>query len=45
GAIIGGIIRGEDTFIAIGETQIQPGDRVAVFALPDSIRALDKLFR
>ena len=45
GAIIGDIIRGEDTFIAIGETQIQPGDRVAVFALPDSIRALDKLFR
>jgi trk system potassium uptake protein TrkA len=45
GAIIGGVIRGEDAFIAVGETQIQPEDRVAVFALPDSAKALDKLFR
>ena len=45
GAIIGGIIRDDDAFIAVGETQILPGDRVAVFALPDSIKALDKLFR
>ena len=45
GAIVGGVIRGEEAFIAIGSTRIQPGDRVAVFALPDSVKAIDKLFR
>lgn len=45
GAIIGGIIREDEAFIAVGQTQIQAGDKVAVFALPDSFRALDKLFR
>ena len=45
GAIIGGIIREDDAFIAVGDTQIQAGDRVAVFALPDSIRSIDKLVR
>ena len=45
GAIIGGIIRDDDAFIAVGDTIIQAGDRVAVFALPDSIKAVDKLFR
>lgn len=45
GAIVGGVIRGEEAFIAIGSTRIQPGDRVAVFALPDSVKTIDKLFR
>ena len=34
-----------DAFIAVGETLIQDGDRVVVFALPDSIKAVDKLFK
>ena len=45
GAIVGGVIRGDEAFIASGDTMIHPGDRVAVFALPDSIKATDKLFR
>jgi trk system potassium uptake protein TrkA len=45
GAIIGGVLRGAEAFIAVGDTQIQVGDRVAVFALPDSVKAIDKLFR
>ena len=45
GAIIGGILRGSEAFIAVGDTQIQPGDRIAVFALPDTIKAVDKFFR
>ena len=44
-AIIGGIIRGGDTFIAVGHTRIEPYDRVAVFALPDAVKDVDKLFR
>ena len=44
-AIIGGIIRGGDSFIAVGDTQIEAYDRVAVFALPDAVRDVDKMFR
>lgn len=44
-AIIGGVIRGGDSFIAVGSTQIEPYDRVAVFALPDAVKDVDKYFR
>ena len=42
-AIIGGIIRGNESFI--GDTQIQAYDRVAVFALPEAVKEVDKFFR
>lgn len=45
GAIVGGVIRGEEALIAVGSTQLQPGDRVAIFALPETMKAIDKLFR
>lgn len=44
-AIIGGIIRGNESFIAVGDTQIQAYDRVAVFALPEAVKEVDKFFR
>lgn len=44
-AIIGGIIRGNESFIAVGDTQIQAYDRVAVFALPEAVKEVDKLFK
>ena len=44
-AIIGGIIRGNDSFIAVGDTQIQAYDRVAVFALPEAVKEVDKFFK
>lgn len=44
-AIIGGIIRGNESFIAVGDTQIQAYDRVAVFALPDAVKEVDKFFK
>ena len=44
-AIIGGIIRGNDAIIAVGDTVIEPYDRVAIFALPESIREIDRFFR
>lgn len=44
-AIIGGIIRGNESFIAVGDTQIQAYDRVAVFALPETIREVDQFFK
>lgn len=44
-AIIGGVIRGSDSFIAVGDTKIQAYDRVAVFAMPDSVKEVDKWFK
>ena len=44
-AIVGGVIRGNDSFIAVGDTQIQAYDRVAVFALPETVKEVDKFFR
>jgi len=43
-AIIGGVIRGGDSFIAVGSTHIEAYDRVAVFALPDAVKDVDKYF-
>ncbi len=43
-AIIGGVIRGKHAFIAHGDTQIKPYDRVVVFALPIALRTIGKLF-
>ena len=45
GAIVGGGQRGDEVYIALGSTQIQPGDRVVVFALPDVIDNVAKFFK
>ena len=44
-AIIGGVIRGGDSFIAVGNTHIEAYDRVAVFALPEAVKEVDKMFK
>lgn len=44
-AVIGGVIRGSESIIAVGSTVIEPYDRVAVFALSEAISAVDRLFR
>ena len=43
-AIIGGVIRGTESFIAYGNTQIAAYDHVVVFTLPSSLKEIDKLF-
>jgi trk system potassium uptake protein TrkA len=43
-AIIGGIVRGEEVFIANSESRIEAGDRVVVFALPPAISRTGKFF-
>lgn len=45
GAIIGGIIRGNESFIAVGDTVIQAYDRVAVFSLPEVVKEVDRFFK
>jgi len=44
-AIIGGLIRGNQGYVATGDTQIQEGDKVVIFALPSAISKLDKFFK
>ncbi len=44
-ALVGGVIRGEATFIPDGNFQLQLDDRVIIFALPEAISRLEELFR
>lgn len=44
-AKIGGIIRGNNAFIAHGDTEVQEGDKVVVFTLPAGIKKLERFFK
>lgn len=44
GAIIGGVVRNNKGLIAKGDMQIQAGDKVIVFALPEAIHDIQSLF-
>ena len=44
-AIIGGIIRGQESMIAVGDTRIQKGDKVVVFSLPGGVKQTEKFFK
>jgi len=44
GSLIGGIIRGNESFIAIGNFQILENDKVVVFALPGISHKIEKMF-
>ncbi len=44
GAIVGGVVRADTSFIAWGDTRINSYDRVVVFALPSAIAKLGKFF-
>jgi len=43
-AIIGGIVRGDDSYIAVGNFTIKEGDKVVVFSLPSAIHKVDRFF-
>lgn len=44
GVSIGGVIRSNVAYIAKGDFQIQPGDKVVAFTIPESANKLMKLF-
>ena len=44
-SVIGGIIRGNESKIAVGSTRIEAYDRVVVFALPHAVKEVDKFFK
>ena len=43
-AVIGGIIRGNETIIAVGDTRVKPYDRVVIFAKPTALPRIEKFF-
>ncbi|MBZ0200937.1 MAG: Trk system potassium transporter TrkA [Ignavibacteriaceae bacterium] len=43
-AIIGGVIRGKESFIVIGDTEICANDKVVVFSLPSATKKVEKFF-
>ena len=43
-ALVGAIVHEGVMRIPTGESKIEPGDTVVVFALPDAIPAIEKLF-
>ncbi len=44
-AILGGVIRDGESFIAVGDTKIKEDDKVVVFTLPSAIKKLAKYFQ
>ncbi len=44
GALVGGVIRAEETFVPSGATVVRGGDRVIFFSMPDCIAAVEKIF-
>lgn len=43
-AIIGGVVRGDKAFIAVGNTELRAYDRVVVFSLPSVISKVGRFF-
>lgn len=44
GAIIGAVTRNGNVFVPVGDTQIEPGDKAVVFALPSAVGAVEEMF-
>lgn len=44
GAIIGGVIRGNESFITVGNSTLQPDDRVVIFTRPEAIAEVESFF-
>lgn len=44
-AIIGGLVRGNETHVVTGDTQIQANDRVIIFSIPQSIHLVEKMLK
>ncbi len=44
GALVGTILRGDEIVIPRGDDEILPGDEVIVFALPEAISEIERLF-
>ncbi len=41
-AIIGGLVRNNETYVVTGDTQIQANDRIIIFSVPEAIHLVEK---
>ncbi len=44
-SMIGGLIRGNEVQIVVGDTQIHQGDKIVIFTLPGGIKKIEKFFK
>jgi trk system potassium uptake protein TrkA len=44
GSVVGTIMRGNEIVVPRGDTEIEPEDEVIMFALPDAIGEVERLF-
>ena len=44
-SIVAGVIRQDQSIIPGGDFQLQKGDKVIVFSLPEAIKKVEKLFK
>lgn len=45
GVLIGAVVRSNDVAVVTGSTEVRPGDRVIVFALPSMVGDVEKMFQ
>jgi len=43
-AILGAVMRDDQVFIPVGDTQVEAGDKVVLFSLPDDIHDIEEFF-
>jgi trk system potassium uptake protein TrkA len=44
GALIGAVMRNGNVFVPVGDSQIEPNDKVVIFALPKVVQNVEKMF-
>ncbi len=44
-SLVGAVMRGDEVIIPSGQVALAPGDKVTVLALPDAVKAVEKLFQ
>jgi len=44
GAIVGAVTRDGEVFVPVGDSSIEPNDKVVVFALPKAVANVEKMF-
>ncbi len=44
-SLVGAVMRGNEVIIPSGQVALAPGDKVTVLALPDAVKAVEKLFQ
>jgi trk system potassium uptake protein TrkA len=44
GVVVGALVRGDDVILPRGDTVIKPNDRIVLFATPEAVKKVEKMF-